>query len=100
MTDTEYSPAPTENAAQDTPGDNLLTPGACNLYLAACFAEDKGDGKTIKAALLKIARARGISDLAKAAGLTRAGLYRALSDAGDPKLTTLLKIMKALSLTR
>lgn len=73
---------------------------ASMLYLAACFAEDKGDGRTIKEALNRIARTRGMSELAKATGLTRAGLYRALSPEGDPKLTTILKIMKALELTR
>ncbi len=71
----------------------------CRLYLQACFMEDVGDGKLIKKALGDIARARGISQLAKEAGMTRAGLYRALSDEGDPKLSTFLHILKALNIS-
>ena len=70
----------------------------CLLYLQACFMEDSGDGKLIKKALGDIARARGISQLAKEAGMTRAGLYKALSDEGDPKLSTFLHILKALNI--
>lgn len=70
----------------------------CRLYLQACFMEDTGDGKLIKKALGDIARARGITQLAKEVGMTRAGLYRALSDEGDPKLSTFLHILKALDI--
>lgn len=70
----------------------------CQLYLQACFMEDTGDGKLIKKALGDIARARGISQLAKETGMTRAGLYRALSEEGDPKLSTFLHILKALDI--
>lgn len=70
----------------------------CRLYLQACFMEDSGDGKLIKKALGDVARARGISQLAKKAGMTRAGLYKALSDEGDPKLSTFLHILKALDI--
>ncbi len=90
----------TVNSMATGVGEDLENEQACRLYLAACFCEDKGDGKLIKEALNRIAKARGITDLAKATGMSRAGLYRALSDEGDPKLTTMLKIMKALHLTR
>ena len=70
----------------------------CLLYLQACFMEDSGDGKLIKKSLGDIARARGISQLAKKAGMSRAGLYKALSEEGDPKLSTFLHILKALNI--
>jgi probable addiction module antidote protein len=43
-----------------------------------------------------IARARGMTSIAREAGVTREALYRALSEHGDPKLSTLLGVMKAL----
>ena len=43
-------------------------------------------------------RARGMADVAREAGVTRASLYKALSENGDPQLTTLLGVMKALGL--
>lgn len=45
-----------------------------------------------------IARARGMTSIAKEAGVTREALYKALSDDGDPKLSTLLGVAKALGL--
>jgi probable addiction module antidote protein len=68
------------------------------LYLDACLDEDTGDGKLIRAALNDIARARGMSRLARDTGLTREGLYRALSANGNPELATVLRIIKALGM--
>lgn len=65
-------------------------------YLDAAFED--GDPAIIKNALANVARARGMSEIAKDAGITRAGLYRALSDEGNPTLDTLLKLTKALGL--
>lgn len=45
-----------------------------------------------------IARARGMSKVAQEVGVTREGLYKALSDKGDPKLTTFLGVLSALRL--
>ena len=50
----------------------------------------------IAVALGTVARARGMTDIAKAAGVTREALYRALSPKGDPRLSTLLGVVKAL----
>ena len=96
----ESAQAIQEQASDSAPSKALESEGASRLYLAACFFEDKGDGRLIKQALNKIAKAKGISGVARASGLTRAGLYKALSDEGDPKLSTVLAIMKALDLTR
>jgi probable addiction module antidote protein len=59
-------------------------------------AFESGDAAYITHALGIIARARGMSSIAKDAGVTREALYKALSETGDPKLSTLLGVMKAL----
>ena len=68
------------------------------LYLDACFDEDSGDGNVIRAALNDISRARGMTQLARDTGLTREGLYRALSPEGNPEFSTMLKVIKALKI--
>lgn len=55
-----------------------------------------GDAGYVAHALGVIARARGMSDVAREAGVTREALYRALSEDGDPRLTTLLGVARAL----
>jgi probable addiction module antidote protein len=59
-------------------------------------ALETGDAAYIANALGVIARARGMSDVARNAGVTRVALYKALSRRGDPKLTTLLGVVKSL----
>ncbi len=59
-------------------------------------AFDSGDAGYIAHALGVIARARGMTEVARAAGVTREALYKALSNDGDPKLSTLLGVTKAL----
>lgn len=61
-------------------------------------ALEGGDLPTITQALGTIARARGMSDVARQAGVTREGLYKAFSETGDPKLSTLLGTLQALGL--
>lgn len=60
--------------------------------------EDPGDGSLIRAALGDIARARGMSQLARDTGLARGGLYKALSAEGNPEFATVMKVIKALGL--
>lgn len=76
--------------------DHLKTPEDRAAYLEAAFEE--GDPAFITLALNDIARAIGMTDVAKAAGITREGLYKALSDKGDPRLSTLLGVTKALGI--
>ena len=57
-----------------------------------------GDAGYIANAIGTVARARNVSQLARDVGLTRAGLYKALSTDGDPKLSTLLGVLEALAL--
>jgi probable addiction module antidote protein len=68
------------------------------LYLEACFDEAGDDAAIIAAALGDIARAKGMSDIAAATGLTREGLYRTLSKDGNPSFSAVLKVMKAMGL--
>ena len=59
--------------------DYLDTEEDMALYLDACLEDDPGDGSLIRIALGDIARARGMTQLAHDTGLTREGLYKALS---------------------
>ena len=59
-------------------------------------ALETGDASYIAHVLGVIARARGMTQIAKEAGVTREALYKALSADGDPRLTTLLGVLKAL----
>lgn len=78
------------------PADYLDTPEAQEELLADAAAS--GDARYIAIALGTIARARGMTKVAKDAGVTREALYRALSEDGDPRLSTLLGVAKALGL--
>ena len=68
-------------------------------YWKECLAEGADDPAFITAALNNIARARGMTALAKKTGLSRVGLYKALSPDGNPEFATVLKVIKALGLT-
>lgn len=67
-------------------------------YLEACMEEAGDDPAFIAVALGNIARAYGMVRLAKDTGLTREGLYKALSPGGNPSLGTVLKVVKALGI--
>jgi probable addiction module antidote protein len=58
-----------------------------------------GDAGYIAHALGIIARARGMAEVAREAGITREALYKSLSETGDPKLSTLLGVTRALGMT-
>ena len=58
-----------------------------------------GDAAYVAHALGVIARARGMTEIACAAGVTREALYKSLSREGDPRLTTLLGVLRALGMT-
>ena len=58
-----------------------------------------GDAGYVSQALGMIARARGMTGRAREAGVTREALYKALSENGDPRLTTLLGVARALGVT-
>ncbi len=76
--------------------EHLKTDEDMVLYFEACLEE--GDAALITAALGDIARAKGMSQVARDAGISREGLYKALSGEGNPEFATVLKVMKALGL--
>lgn len=78
--------------------DYINTEEDARLYLQACAEEDPGDGSLIRAALNDIARARNMTQLAQAAGMTREGLYKALSENGNPAFSTVMRITSALGM--
>jgi len=65
-------------------------------YLGAIL--DDGDPELLKSALGDIARAKGMSEIARAAGLGRANLYKALSPDGNPEFATVARVLRALGL--
>jgi probable addiction module antidote protein len=76
--------------------DYLKTDEDMALYLDACIEDDPGDGSLIRTALGSIARAKGMSQLARDTGISREGLYRALSIDGNPEFSTVMKVIRAL----
>lgn len=80
------------------PAENLKSEADIRAYLIASFEEAPDDATYIAAALGDVARARGMTDLAKRTGLTRMGLYKALSKDGNPSFDTVLKVLHALGL--
>jgi probable addiction module antidote protein len=76
------------------PAETLSGPEAIAAYIEAAFED--GDPALITAALGDVARAKGMTQLAREAGVTREALYKALSAEGDPKLSTFLGVMRAL----
>jgi len=88
----------TEKFSRWDSSDYLNTEEDIALYFESCMEEDPCDGSLILAALGDIARARGMSQLARDTGLTREGLYKALSADGNPEFSTVMKVIKALGL--
>ena len=78
--------------------EHLRTRDDARLYLEACAAEDPGDGSLIRAALNDIARAGNMSRLARDVGMSREGLYKALSEDGNPSFATVMRITRALGM--
>lgn len=73
--------------------DHLKTRAAREAYLNAAFED--GDVSVIAAALGDIARAEGMSKVAKKTGLGRESLYKTLSSDGNPALSTVIKVLRA-----
>lgn len=78
--------------------EHLKTDKDIQMYLEACMEEAGDDSSFIVHALNVIARAQNMSQLAKNTGLTREGLYKALSPEGNPTFSTVSKVAKALGL--
>ena len=97
---------PADEVRDFTPEELALTPfdaaefldseESISAYLAALLEE--GNPKAFAAGLGDVARARGMSQVARDAGVSRESLYRALSGEGNPEFGTILKVMRALGL--
>jgi probable addiction module antidote protein len=78
--------------------EHLRTPEEMAAYLEACLEEANGDAAFIAKALGDIARAKGMTQVARDAGLSRESLYKALSGERSPGFDTILKVIQALGL--
>ena len=78
--------------------EHLRTPEEMAAYLEASIEEANGDANFIAKALGDIARAKGMSQVARDAGLSRESLYKALSGERNPNFDTILKVINALGL--
>ena len=78
--------------------EHLRTPEEMAAYLEVCLEETDGDAACIAKALGDIARAKGMAQVARDAGLSRESLYKALSGERSPDFDTILKVIGALGL--
>jgi probable addiction module antidote protein len=78
------------------PAEHLETEQDMAIYLEAAL--EYGEPSLVAAALGDIARARGMTQLARDTGLGRESLYKALSPNGNPEFSTILKVVQALGL--
>jgi probable addiction module antidote protein len=78
--------------------DSLNTPEDCALYIQAALEEAGDDPAYMAAVLADVARSRGMAKTARAAGISREGLYKAVSPDGNPSYATVAKIVRALGM--
>jgi probable addiction module antidote protein len=78
--------------------EHLRTPEEMVAYLEACIEEAPDDAAFIARALGDVARAKGMTQVARDAGLSRESLYKALSGERSPDFATILRVMSALGL--
>jgi probable addiction module antidote protein len=76
------------------PAEALGSDDAVEVFLADAF--ETGDARHIAKALGVVARAKGMTKIARRTGLAREQLYRSLSENGNPTLETTLAVMKAI----
>jgi probable addiction module antidote protein len=76
--------------------EHLQTPDARAEYLSMVLAD--GDPGEVRDALNVVARAQGMSQVAKAAGVTREGLYKTLGETGNPEFATVLRVLGAMGI--
>ena len=96
MATTARKKAPKVKTSAYDVAEHLRTPAEMAAYLDAWLEEAPDDVSGIARALGDIARAKGMSLVAKEAGLSRESLYRALSEGGNPSFATVLKVARAL----
>lgn len=89
------SPQPANTSPYDV-AEHLRTREEIAAYLDAWLEDAADDISGITRALGDLARAKGMSQVARDTGLSRKSLYRALSEDGDPSFATVLKVARAL----
>lgn len=87
--------AATKTVAYDV-AEQLRTPEEMAAYLDAWLVDAPDDAAGIARALGDIARAKGMTQVARDAGLSRESLYKALGENGNPSFATILKVARAL----
>jgi probable addiction module antidote protein len=78
--------------------EHFRTPEEMAAYLEACLEEADGDAAFVAKALGDLARAKGMTEVARDTGLSRESLYKALSGDRSPDFDTILKVVGALGL--
>ena len=78
--------------------EHLRTPEEMAAYLESALEESNGDASVVAKAIGDIARAKGMSQVAKDSGLSRESLYKALSGERSPGIDTILKVIGALGI--
>jgi probable addiction module antidote protein len=86
------------NTSRFDVAEHLRSPEEMAAYLEACFEEADGDVTLIAKALGNIAKAKGMSQVARDSGLSRESLYKALSGDRSPGFDTILKVVSALGI--
>ena len=86
----------TETFSEFDPAAYLTTPEAIAQFITDAL--ETGDASYVAKAVGVVARAKGMSELAKETGLSREQLYRSFSDHGNPTLKSFLIVMKALEI--
>ena len=76
--------------------DNLKTPEERAAYIDAAMEEN--DPEFLKIALGDVARAEGMSKVARKAKVGRENLYRAFAPGGNPTMATVMRVLDALGL--
>lgn len=89
----------TETFSRFDAADYLTDIETAAAYLEAAIDESGDDPAAIAAALGAIARSGNLSELARRTGMSREGLYKALSVDGNPSFATIVKVARALGLT-
>jgi probable addiction module antidote protein len=77
--------------------DYLATEERQIAYITAAL--ETGDADFVRDALGIVARARGMGEIAKGAGLNRESLYKALGETGNPEFSTIMRVLRAMGLT-
>ena len=76
--------------------EHLRTPEEMAAYLETCIEKAQGNASFIAKALGDIARAKGMSQVARDAGISRESLYKALAPGAKPRYDTISRIVRAL----